>query len=460
MKKQKQKKKMSLLLKIVILMSSFMMFLDLVFGVGMMTRSIYKMKSIIQGKVMEIAYSAAQLVNGDEIEALTKDDKANNTEPYVKNYNILQAFKTSNEDNNADLAFIYCLVKTDDGKIVFSIDPSYDTSIFLEEEIEYYTKAVIKAFDEGIGGFDDVSYVDRWGDLYTGYAPVFASDGHVAAVVGVDVWASWYKKEITHNAISIGLLSFVTIILGVGFAIILTNSIRNRFDRLSFDMGSLEDDVQELIKDIRDPRYINNIEQFESSQDDTLSQLRDRLHQTQFEIKQYIAYTHEQAYVDILTGLGNRTAYFEKVKTLDVSSYQNKPFQIVVYDINGLKFINDQYGHDNGDVAIQLVGRFIKEEFGDENSYRIGGDELVSIFFDMDEQTLAKKLVSFHERFKKFNNSKNKVVPFELTVSYGHSILNPEVDTSFKDVFHRADEEMYTFKKAYYKATGNKRRII
>ena len=119
----------------------------------------------------------------------------------------MSAFKTTSIDSNAGLAYIYCLKEITEDKYVFSVDPSDDPGGFLTEET-IKTHALQKAFD-GEAGFDDRSYVDRWGDLYTAYAPVRGSDNHIEAVVAVDVWASWYKKEIYSNAVAIILITVI-----------------------------------------------------------------------------------------------------------------------------------------------------------------------------------------------------------------------------------------------------------
>ena len=144
--------KLSSYTKIIIAVSLFLFVADTLLGSILIIRTVDRMKRVIQGKIMEIALSAANLLNGDEIKALTYEDMENETEPYKKNYDVLAAFKTSSIDNNAELAYIYCLVELDDGSIVFSIDPSDEPGEFLVEET-IRTNALVAAFD-GTAGFD------------------------------------------------------------------------------------------------------------------------------------------------------------------------------------------------------------------------------------------------------------------------------------------------------------------
>lgn len=79
------------------------------------------------------------------------------------------------------------------------------------------------------------------------------------------------------------------------------------------------------------------------------------------------------AYNDVLTGLGNRTSYLEKIKEMTDNSSKAG---IVFLDLNNLKKINDSYGHKVGDEYIISASKIIKNSFGRYgNSYRIGSDE-------------------------------------------------------------------------------------
>ena len=421
-----------------------------------MVRSISKMTSIVQNKVMEVSLTAADFLDGDAIAALTKEDKEKQTPQYVDAYTTLATFRTNSVDNNAGLAYIYCVVKLDDGRMVFSIDPSEDPGVFLEEET-LTTKALVKAF-EGTAGFDTQSYVDRWGDLYSAYAPVKGVDGTVKAVVGVDVWASWYKKEIASNAIMIGIVTGATIILGVLATIFITRKMRKRLDELTLEMDELQADIHLLIKDIQNPNYMPDIIKDEDSGDRGLIQLRKQIDSTRQSVKHYIEYAHQQAYVDALTGLGNRNAYFELVGEINQKIIDKVyvSFAVIIFDINGLKIINDEHGHEAGDNAIIASGDTIKELFGEEVSYRIGGDEFVVIYQNVYKDILDSKLATLEKTLKKHANEKQ--LPFKLSLSYGHSFFNEEKDKRYEDVFNKADEKMYLEKSRYYDSIKTKAR--
>ena len=422
-----------------------------------MYRSTSKITDIVQGKIMEISQTAALLMDGDKISALQIGDNKEGSpryQDYKDAYDTLAAFKTtsfSEDENNAGLAYIYCLVMTEDRKIVFSIDPSDDPGVFLEEET-IYTDAVYKAF-EGVAGFDDVSYEDRWGNLYSAYAPIYgrtdATKNTVMAVIGTDVWASWYLSEIRSSAIMILVVTLVTISLGVLATVFVTRKMRKRLTILGDEMGELQGDIKLLISDIHDSSYIES-NGAETVKEGDLVKLRKQINDTKVAVKSYLDYAHKQAYVDALTGLGNRNAYFLVVEDLN-KKIQDKVyvnFASIVFDINGLKEINDVHGHEAGDKAIIVIGNALKNLFGPEITFRIGGDEMVVIYQNVYEETIKEKLSKLEGLIKE--GSEKYELDFDLSPSYGYSFFKETKDTRYEDVFNKADEKMYQQKSLYY----------
>ncbi|MBR5116881.1 MAG: sensor domain-containing diguanylate cyclase, partial [Lachnospiraceae bacterium] len=97
----------------------------------------------------------------------------------------------------------------------------------------------------------------------------------------------------------------------------------------------------------------------------------------------------EYSYHDTLTGVGNRRAIreFEKER-LDTS----RAYGFAMCDINGLKAVNDREGHEAGDELIKSVASCLKEVFGEENVYRMGGDEFAVYAFDETREAFDRKI--------------------------------------------------------------------
>lgn len=151
--------------------------------------------------------------------------------------------------------------------------------------------------------------------------------------------------------------------------------------------------------------------------------------QRQDEIK-YLSF-HDQ-----LTGLYNRRFYEEELVRLDVE--RNWPLTIILGDINGLKMINDSFGHAAGDELIIKAGTAIKKGCRtDDIISRIGGDEFVILL----PQTSAPEAEKIIARIKDFSFIE-KVGALNISISFG-SETKVKGEQKIKDVFKKAEDQMY-----------------
>lgn len=92
-----------------------------------------------------------------------------------------------------------------------------------------------------------------------------------------------------------------------------------------------------------------------------------------------LSLVREMANRDALTGVKSRHAYAEKEKALDeaIANGSIEAFALVICDLNGLKFINDEYGHKAGDERIKQASKMICDFFAHSPVFRNGGDEFV-----------------------------------------------------------------------------------
>lgn len=159
-------------------------------------------------------------------------------------------------------------------------------------------------------------------------------------------------------------------------------------------------------------------------------------------LRKYIEYINGLAYRDGLTGVKNKTAYQETVKRLDHQMQVGKPqFAVAVFDVNGLKEVNDTYGHDFGDMVITDACRIICKVFKRSPVYRIGGDEFVAILENADYENREALMRQFKGSVEAFNQYAHASGRF--SVAGGLSAYDADIDLAFKDVFQRADEAMY-----------------
>ncbi len=142
------------------------------------------------------------------------------------------------------------------------------------------------------------------------------------------------------------------------------------------------------------------------------------------------------AFHDYLTGLYNRRFYEEELHRLDVP--RNLPLTVVMGDVNGLKLINDSFGHNCGDILLQKVAQLIKLHCrNDDIIARFGGDEFVILLPNTTASDAEIILERIHESLSK--ESINGVV---LSVSFGRQTKTNE-DEDIEIITKGAEDNMY-----------------
>ena len=153
-------------------------------------------------------------------------------------------------------------------------------------------------------------------------------------------------------------------------------------------------------------------------------------------------------YTDVMTKVGNKTAYNECVDLLckRIRDEEHINFHVVVVDINDLKTVNDTYGHEYGDRLIQNGASILKQVWGSDSIYRVGGDEFVIVYSDMDIECAKERISSFEEAVKDYNRQNNSKELY-LQMAIGIAVYSSKTDKDYMDVFRRADSAMYEDKK-------------
>jgi diguanylate cyclase (GGDEF)-like protein len=144
---------------------------------------------------------------------------------------------------------------------------------------------------------------------------------------------------------------------------------------------------------------------------------------------------------DELTGVKNKHAYAMAEKELsdEIEAGKKKKYAIVVFDLNGLKYINDTFGHQKGDEFIQDGCKLICDAFAHSPVYRVGGDEFVVIAKGKDYNNLDSCMAMID-----LKNNSNKLRG-DVTVAFG--MARESEGATVKEVFEYADGRMYIKKK-------------
>lgn len=155
--------------------------------------------------------------------------------------------------------------------------------------------------------------------------------------------------------------------------------------------------------------------------------------------KERKAHLQYMSYRDMLTTLYNRNRYIQVLEGMQAKTVIKTG--VAYIDINGLKRVNDLYGHEAGDRLIINTARSMLAILP-ENAYRVGGDEFVLICFDMDEKIFRSKVRDICD----------SIAAKKISVSVG--VVWEESSSELETMLRRADDLMYAEKKKYYEKHG------
>ena len=151
----------------------------------------------------------------------------------------------------------------------------------------------------------------------------------------------------------------------------------------------------------------------------------------------------QYSYSDLMTGVGNRRA-FEQFEVEELN--RGGTYGYVMCDINGLKQVNDNRGHEAGDAIIRDVASILSFIFGENRVYRMGGDEFVVFSFVDNEEELRKHIRSVKVMLKHKN----------ISASIGY-VFCDNGNIPYREVKIKADKLMYDAKEEYYKGVNDRR---
>lgn len=438
----------------IIIISLFLVIVNVTLGFFLSYQSNKALTSIIQGRMLDVSNTAADMLDGDELERLTADDK--DTEEYRKVIRTLTCFL-----DNIELEYIYCIKDLGNKNFVFTVDPEpVDPGEFGSPVA--YTDALYTA-SLGTPDVDEVPYEDRWSRFYSAYSPVYDSKGKVAGIVAVDFSAEWYENQVSSQRTTIFVICGLSLLIGALIVVILTEQSRKRYRQLYSQLNILADNVEDLVGEIggnmprsRETKGVKVPDSKAKGND--ISDFGERILAMQKVLRHEIANVHRQAYVDALTSVGNKAAYLETVRHLeDDIKNGTAVFSVAIFDINGLKDINDNYGHEYGDLALIDEANIMIRVFGKKNIFRIGGDEFIVVIPTDSQEEMERLFKDADDVIAEVNKEQNPYV-IPLSLSKGYAIYDKDKDVGYKEVFKRADDNMYMDKAAFYRRFPERRR--
>lgn len=148
----------------------------------------------------------------------------------------------------------------------------------------------------------------------------------------------------------------------------------------------------------------------------------------------------ELSMIDGLTDVYNRN--YLKYRVEEKKKKLIFPFTVIISDCNYLKKVNDQYGHEYGDILLKIVAGTLKEEIPEGSPViRMGGDEFMILGNGITEEKASELMTNIQESLKQ--KSKEKI---PLSLAMGNYTVQDK-DFCFDEICHKADMRMYEDKK-------------
>jgi len=155
----------------------------------------------------------------------------------------------------------------------------------------------------------------------------------------------------------------------------------------------------------------------------------------------------EMSHLDSLTKLHNRRGFMSlSSQSLASIARRNGKAVLAYVDIDGFKEINDRFGHDEGDLALQRLAEALRTTCrASDVVARLGGDEFILLLLDASWQDWSATRSRLAEALRRSNQAATR--PYELTVSIGTVEFDPEAPIDLDDLVRAADRAMYEEKR-------------
>ena len=411
-------------------------------------------KEMVYQTMTNLSETTTSFIDGDKFKMVDE-----NTTPDDENYKEIMRILNIFKDNN-DFVYIYTIKIDDNGKYIFVIDQDPEKPAAYGYEV-VYTEAMVTALTKGETAIDKDASTDEWGSYYSTFSPIKDSSGKVVGAVGIDFDSIWYEEQISKHSFYFIILFVIALVAGITISLLFMSQVFKKFRSLNKGLSSLSKDIDSLTEEINaktssDIEIEENVD-VKASSENEIEEINLKMMSMEKELKKYIEYVHNQAFTDTMTGVSSKVAYYEYLKDLQKKIDNNTArFIVIVFDLNGLKKINDNFGHECGDDFITNSASVILKLFGKEHTFRIGGDEFIVILENSEHRIseLDEMIVREIDEFN-YNMTKDDV---PVSLSFGASEFRPNANDTFKKVFKRADEIMYQYKGLFYKKFGDRRK--
>lgn len=376
---------------------------------------------------------------------------------HAKGYNDVERELYSIRASNSDIKYLYVYkIKEDGCHVVFDLETAA-VPASSPGEVEEFDETFEPYLPDLLAGrpIPPIISNEKYGYLLTIYKPVYNSVGTCTCYAAIDFSMDLVRDQgrmfiAKVVALFAGAVIFI-FALGLWFIenniILPVNTMAYCARNFAYDSETARAGNVESIKnlEIKTNDEIENL--YAAFLKTTADSMNNFKNLKRAEIQ--VAVMDELAHTDALTGLKNKTAYVERVAKFDNDIAEGRgEFCIIMIDVNFLKRVNDTYGHEYGNIYLINAGKLVCSIFGEENVYRIGGDEFVVV---LDGEALARceeDIAALRSMIDKLRIDSTLKAWEKVSAAVGVAYYESGVDTCADEVFKRADADMYQNKLA------------
>lgn len=363
---------------------------------------------------------------------------------------------------NSDIDCLYLIwIDADEKNGVYLCDAAYEDACppGCIDAVYPFNYPVLKDPELGFSPYE--TDTEEYGWLVTAASPIHYN-GEVIAYAAADIsMENITQIERHYGKINLWIHIGLTVIIGI-LGIIIVNvwvispinklsEVASEYKGISNELGGLErNDFARL--DIHTGDEIEKLAESMKKMETDLNEQIETLFATRQELtstREHADIMNEMANRDALTGIRNKRGYDTEIQRVNKEIMAgHTDVGIVMVDMNGLKQINDSYGHEKGDKVLCSLCDILCSIFKRSPVFRVGGDEFIVVAENQDFVNLDKNVEQFKACIER-NLAEEDLEPWERTsAAIGSAVYDPDKDCGIEDTLARADKQMYENKRA------------
>ncbi|MBR4746353.1 MAG: response regulator [Desulfovibrio sp.] len=228
--------------KAAVILTLLLLLANLMLGGALMYNSKQAIRSQVDKRMLEVATTAAAMLDGDALEQIR--DASQENPHYQAVLNRLTYFQ-----DNIDLKYIYAVRDMGNDSFSFIVDADRKDPAYFGEIVQPSSDA-LRSAARGKPAVEIIDKPDRWGTFFSAFAPVYNSRGKIAGIVGVDWEASMYNVEVAREAGVIVACCLASLLIGSLIVILATSRLRRRFKTTTAELAALSGGIDCLLEEL------------------------------------------------------------------------------------------------------------------------------------------------------------------------------------------------------------------